>query len=191
MIEPEPFRWPVGRVTFQKLAYFATQAGIPTGLRFRRSSYGPFADGLKRLETRLVNNGLIVERRLGRMFEVHTGPTYQDAIAGYHDLLDEWRPIMERVADLFLRTDTRLAGVLASAHYAAHALAAREARRHGPMPSEMDVVNEVMRWKVTRKPPLGLAEVAAGVRTLNLLDWIEAAPSGDLPSEPDFAELVG
>lgn len=38
---------PVGRVNFQKIAYFATAAGIPTGLEFERGSYGPFARGLK------------------------------------------------------------------------------------------------------------------------------------------------
>ena len=31
-VERELYHWPVGRVTFQKLAYFATTQGIPTGL---------------------------------------------------------------------------------------------------------------------------------------------------------------
>jgi O-acetyl-ADP-ribose deacetylase (regulator of RNase III) len=31
-IERQQYHWPVGRVMFQKLVYFATQAGIPTGL---------------------------------------------------------------------------------------------------------------------------------------------------------------
>ena len=29
----EPYHWPVGRTTFQKMAYFASDAGLPTGLR--------------------------------------------------------------------------------------------------------------------------------------------------------------
>ena len=38
----ERYHWPVGRITFQKIAYFATVAGIPTGLQFVKGSYGPF-----------------------------------------------------------------------------------------------------------------------------------------------------
>jgi O-acetyl-ADP-ribose deacetylase (regulator of RNase III)/uncharacterized protein YwgA len=190
-VERERFRWPVGRVIFQKLAYFATQAGIPTGLDYRRSSYGPFADDLKQLQARLVNNGLIEERRLGRMFEVRTGPTYRDAIDGYRDELEQWRSAIERVADLLLRTDTRQAEVLASAHFAAQNLLDRSKHRGESIPSEQDVVDEVTRWKIRRKPPLDEAEVAAAVRTLNLLGWVEAAPSENLERELDFAELVG
>ncbi len=191
MVEREPFRWPVGRTTFQKLAYFATQAGIPTGLDHRRSSYGPFSDELKRLQTRLVNNGLIEERRLGRMFEVRTGPTYRDAIDRYRGELKQWRPAIERVADLLLRLDTRQAEVLASAHFAAQNLLDRSKHRGEPIPSEQDVVDEVLRWKIRRKPPLDEAEVAAAVRTLNVLGWVEAAHSENLERELDFAELVG
>src|SRR5437588_7422307 len=31
-VSKERYHWPIGRVGFQKLAYFATEAGIPTGL---------------------------------------------------------------------------------------------------------------------------------------------------------------
>src|SRR5712691_11551918 len=49
--------------SFQKIAYFATQFGIPTGLRYERGSYGPFSPQLKGLIARLANNGLIREER--------------------------------------------------------------------------------------------------------------------------------
>jgi len=42
-VRNERYHWPVGRVGFQKVAYFATEAGIPTGLSYRRGSYGPYA----------------------------------------------------------------------------------------------------------------------------------------------------
>ncbi|HSB72355.1 MAG TPA: macro domain-containing protein, partial [Candidatus Methylomirabilis sp.] len=69
----EPYHWPVGRTTFQKIAYFATESGIPTGLRYGRGSYGPFASEMKGLVTRLVNNGLLQENKIGRMFAVRPG----------------------------------------------------------------------------------------------------------------------
>ena len=103
-------KWPVGRILFQKLAYFATEAGLPTGLEFQRGSYGPFAEDLKRLQTRLVNNGLIVEQRNGQMFKVEDGPTYADAVEAFRTELEDWRPMIERAADLLLRTSTRRAG---------------------------------------------------------------------------------
>ena len=56
-----PYQPPVGRIFFQKLAYFATERGLPTGLEFERKSFGPFAPGLKRLTNRLINNGLVEE----------------------------------------------------------------------------------------------------------------------------------
>src|SRR5438128_8196373 len=37
----ERYSWPVGRIGFQKIAYFATEVGIPTGLTYERDSYGP------------------------------------------------------------------------------------------------------------------------------------------------------
>jgi O-acetyl-ADP-ribose deacetylase (regulator of RNase III) len=55
----EPYHWPVGRTTFQKIAYFATAAGLPTGFHFAPGSYGPFAPGLKAVMTTLINQGLI------------------------------------------------------------------------------------------------------------------------------------
>ncbi|HEY5639477.1 MAG TPA: macro domain-containing protein, partial [Dehalococcoidia bacterium] len=46
-IQQEPFRWPVGRIMIQKIAYFATSEGLPTGLSFTRGSFGPFSTDLK------------------------------------------------------------------------------------------------------------------------------------------------
>lgn len=37
-IEKEPYHWPIGRTTFQKLVYFATYEGLPTGLEYRQAS---------------------------------------------------------------------------------------------------------------------------------------------------------
>ncbi len=190
LVEREPYHWPVGRTTFQKVAYFASHAGIPIGLEYRRGSYGPFAEDLKRLQTKLVNNGLIVEARLGRMFEVRTGPTYRDAVERYKTELEDWRPAIERVADLFLRADTRKAEVMASAHLAATDLAARSFHKGVVRPTERDVVDEVIRWKLRRRPPLETEEIASAVRGLALLGWIEVNPSEDLLADSDLA-LVG
>ncbi len=54
LINREGYRWPVGRVAFQKVAYFATEAGIPTGLKYQRGSYGPYAPGMRPLLSKLT-----------------------------------------------------------------------------------------------------------------------------------------
>ena len=86
-LEQELYHWPVGRTTFQKIAYISTQEGLPTGRHYQKSSFGPFSPELKGVITRLVNNGLIREEQLGRMFAVKIRPTFADAHRAYmHEL---------------------------------------------------------------------------------------------------------
>ena len=176
-IEREPHHWPVGRTTFQKIAYFATETGIPTGLRYKRGSFGPYAADLKRQITALVNNGLIREERLGRMFAVRVGQTFNDARRAYADQLDQWHEAIERIVDLFMRMNTQQAEVAATVHFAAKEL------KHGgeAEPEESAILRTVMDWKQRRRPPLGAKEVAPTIRNLNMLSWIGARVSQDLP----------
>jgi len=176
-LEREPYHPPVGRTSFQKIAYFASESGIPVGLRFEKGSYGPHAEELKQKITALVNNGLIREERLGRMFAVRVGPTFPDARRAYEGELKKWGAAMERIADLFMRMNTQRAEVAATVHYAAQELQ----RKQGRVPAETAIVQAVMEWKVRRRPPLDPTEVAITTRNLNLLGWIRAMPSEDLP----------
>lgn len=176
-LERQPYHRPIGRISFQKIAYFATESGIPTGLRFARGSYGPHAANLKQKITALVNNGLIREERLGKMFAVRVGPTFPDALKAYAAQLRNWEPVRDRVADLFMRMDTQLAEVAATVHYTARELETKLGRA----PTENAVVQAVMEWKVRRRPPLDPKEVAITTRHLNMLGWIRAKPSEDLP----------
>jgi O-acetyl-ADP-ribose deacetylase (regulator of RNase III) len=78
-VSRERYHWPIGRVGFQKVAYFATESGIPTGFTYQRGGYDPYTPDVKNILSRLINNGLIVERKLGRMLATGVGPTYADA----------------------------------------------------------------------------------------------------------------
>lgn len=176
-IEREPYHWPVGRTIFQKIAYFATESGLPTDLEYSRGSYGPFAAELKALITRLVNNGLIREKHLGRMFVVKPGPTYRDATRVFRAELEQWDPIIGRIVDFFLRMRTQEAEVAATVHFAARSLA-----REAPgKPSETAVFEEVRRWKQRRRPPLEDEEIARAIRNLAVLRWLDVRPSPELP----------
>lgn len=176
-IEREPYHWPVGRTTFQKITYFATESGIPTGLEYRRGSFGPHAPELKRQITKLVNNGLIYEERLGRMLGVKIGSTFEDALKSYKGDIEKWHEIIQMVADLFMRMRTQQAEIAATVHFAAKSLAGRA---HGKL-SEKDVLAEVMRWKQKRRPPMYEVEVALAIRNLSMLGWLNVKASTDLP----------
>jgi O-acetyl-ADP-ribose deacetylase (regulator of RNase III)/uncharacterized protein YwgA len=176
-INHEPYHWPVGRTTFQKIAYFATALGLPTDLHYARGSYGPFAPELKPLITRLVNNGLISEDRLGNMLMVMPGSTYQDAARTFVAEIKQWNEIINNVTDLFLRMRTAQAEVAATVFFVARQLA----ESAGSKPSEAEILEEVKRWKQKRRPPLQEEDVAQSIRSLNMLGWIDAAVSAELP----------
>lgn len=184
-INREAYHWPIGRTTFQKIAYFATESGIPTGLNYQRGSYGPFAADLKPLISRLVNHQLVAETNRGQMFEIKPGPTYPDAREASKPQLKQWVPIIERIADLFLRLPTTSdAEIAATVHFAAKDVADRKRAK----PSEIEVVDEVMLWKQKRRPPLDRTAVASSTRNLNLLGWVDLAPSTELdPADEELA----
>jgi uncharacterized protein YwgA len=176
-LEQEPYHWPVGRTTFQKIAYISTQEGLPTGLYYQKSSFGPFSPELKGVITRLVNNGLIREEQLGRMFAVKVGPTFVDARKAYLHELAQWESIIEKTTDLFMRMQTRQSEVVATVLFAANMVVNRKKEQ----PSEKEVLNEVMEWKQRRRPKLEDKEVADTIRNLAALRWLKVKPSSDLP----------
>lgn len=176
-IERQPYHPPVGRVAFQKIAYVATEEGLPTGLEFKRGSFGPYSPDLKLLTTRLLNNGLIHEKRLGRMFAVQVGHTFQDAKEAYMQGLKQWDPIIERIADLFMRMDTAQAEIAATIMFAARSLEKSKAER----PAEREVLDAVMDWKQRRRPPFNEEEVALAIRNLAALGRLNVKASPDLP----------
>ena len=170
----ERYHSPVGRITFHKLAYFATEAGIPTGLEFERSSYGPFSRDLKTRLAMLINNGLIKEDQLGQMFAVRPGRTFEDARRFYGRQLAEWEAAIGEVADLFLRIrSTRQAEFAATVHFVTKQLSEQLDR----LPSENEVLDYVLRWK----PNWNREEVAVTIRRLAMLETVKLRGSKDLP----------
>lgn len=175
-IEKEPYHWPVGRTIFQKIAYLATINGLPTGLIYRKGSYGPFSDGVKDIIAKLLNNGLISEERLGRMFAVKVGRTFNDARSYYANHLDKWEVQIEQITDLCLRMNTKQAELVSTILFVTREL---ENEREATI-SELDVLNSAMEWKHRRKPPIDERELAFAIRNLSMLKWINLIPSVEL-----------
>lgn len=176
-IHQEPYHWPVGRTTFQKIAYFATEEGLPTGLHYAAGSYGPFSSEVKPLITALVNNGILIEEPLGKMLSLKPGRTFSDAARLYEGDLTRWKSVIDRLTDLFLRVRTQEAEIAATVYFAAGTLKRQKAHE----PSEMDVLDEVKRWKQKRRPALNEREVAKTIRSLAALHWLKVKPSKELP----------
>ena len=179
-IEREPYHWPVGRTMFQKIAYVATEEGLPTGLVFEKRSFGPFSPDLKRVITRLVNNGLIREERVGPMMEVKIGVTFKHARALYETQLREWEDTIARIADLFMRTDRKRAELVGTVLFTARRLIGEDRAC-----TERDVLDVIKAWKIRRKPPLTDDDIALTIRNLAALGWLDLLPSEDLPLPED------
>jgi len=176
-IEQEKYHIPVGRTIFQKIAFVATEKGLPTGFEFKRGSYGPYCRELDEVKKRLADAGLLQEERLGRMFQVRPGLAYAEARGKYTEAMQQWDALIRKTMDLFLRMNTDQAEITASVLFAEREL------KEKPGVSEKDVCDTVLKWKVRRRPPLDCLEVAETVRNLGALGWIHVTPTPDLLPE--------
>jgi len=163
-VQSQPYHWPIG--------------SLPLDIEFKRGSFGPFSPSLKRMTSRLIGNGLIIEQQSDQMFEIKVGQQFDNAIRAYATELVQWESIISKVADLFARTTTHQAEVIATVLYAARELGANSSRRIG----EAEIVSAVLDWKLRRRPPLSPTEVAYTVRNLAALKWLDL--------KPDAAEIL-
>jgi O-acetyl-ADP-ribose deacetylase (regulator of RNase III)/uncharacterized protein YwgA len=175
-IEQQPYHWPVGRTIFQKIAYVASRAGLPTGFLYAKGSFGPFSSDLKAAEARLVNNNLLQEERHGGMFEVKVGPNYETVRKNFRAEIEQWSAIIEKTTDLFVRMNTDQAEVVATVIFSADILQ----NAHAEIPSETDVLGAVMQWKQKRRPPLNPSDVIEAIRNLGMLRWLRVKLDANL-----------
>jgi O-acetyl-ADP-ribose deacetylase (regulator of RNase III)/uncharacterized protein YwgA len=176
-IEAQPYHWPTGRTIFQKLAYVATRQGLPTGFVYQKGSFGPFSEDLKNAEAKLVNSNLLQEERQGKMFLVKAGPNFDRVRKDFQVSLDRWMSIIEKTTDLFIRVNTDQAEVIATVMFAADALKTEKRA----VPTEVEVLEAVLRWKQKRRPPLDETTVASSIRNLGMLRWLDVKPDAGLP----------
>lgn len=180
-IEEQPYHWPVGRTIFQKIAYVATQQGLPTGFVYQKGSFGPFCRELKNAETRLVNNNLLQEERIRNMFMVKVGPNYMRNRKDFNSSISQWAAIVEKTTDLFMRMNTDQAEIVATVIYAADSLK----KKGNGSPTETQVLESVLQWKQKRRPSLDKSVVASIIRNLGMLRWLDVKPDATLPVPDD------
>jgi O-acetyl-ADP-ribose deacetylase (regulator of RNase III)/uncharacterized protein YwgA len=186
-LELQRYHWPVGRVMLQKIVYFANVAGLPTDLQFVRGSFGPFAPDLNAAIGQMQNNGLIIEKRRGRMFEELSGPALNDARISYRDHLRQWGDQIDRVVDLAARFDQKGAEVAATVHFAAEEF--RE--RRGRTPTIGEVIAAVEEWKIGRQPKIERDDIFRAVVNLGTRGWLSVEPDSDTEQAVDDMVATG
>ncbi len=174
---------PVGRTIFQKIAYVATEQGLPTNFKFRQGSYGPYSPEVKNIIAEFANANLIIERQKGNMFELQPDHQYESVRKIHFNKISKYQKIIDRTTDLFLRMDTNQAEITTTIFYSSRQLKKNE--RVGKV-SDKDVLKYVMEWKKKRKPPLNKNEVADAIRNLGMLRWLDVDFSKDLPVTNEF-----
>lgn len=168
------------------MAYVATREGLPTGFVYQKGSFGPFSRDLKNAEANLVNNNLLQEEREGPMFMVKVGPNFERVRNDFRDSLAQWKPIIEKTTDLFMRMNTDQAELVATVIFTADALKKEKAA----VPTETDVLDSVLLWKQNRRPPLDTPTVASAIRNLGMLRWLDVKPDAGLPvPEEELVEV--
>ena len=183
-LESLRYHWPVGRTMLQKIVYFATAVGLPTGLEFQRASFGPFAPDLKAAVGRLQNNGILTEHQRGRMIEVRTSSAFDDARMSYSDQLDKWSDLIDQLVDLVARFDTTRAEIATTVHYASQDLRNQLGRK----PTVAEVLDYVEDWKRRRNPRLERTEILRAVVSLGTQGWLQVDP--DKTTEQEIDNIV-
>lgn len=159
---------PVPPRTFVALTYFATEAGVPTGLGYSCRADGVDSLGVGPIIRRLTNNGLLLANEGGSTARLSPGPTYRDAMATWKATIAPMGKAVARTTALLKGTTSAQAVVLAAAHWAA---------RHPPStaavrPSQEELVALVASRLRRVGVVVGPGELAQGVGRLTAGGWL-------------------
>ena len=172
----------IGRTLMQKLGYFAQATGISVRVRYARKSYGPYsADWMAQIR-HLVNNGLLVERRLGSSdaFAYEPGPSLHHYAEQLAPALERYGPAIEKLGRLFARLTPDQAEFAATTHMVAVELAAQG---RGDV-ADVEVVAQVQEWKKRRGKPFPQDRILSCLNWLRTEGWLPPR----VPSKPDSHE---
>ncbi|PWK31801.1 type II toxin-antitoxin system antitoxin DNA ADP-ribosyl glycohydrolase DarG [Pseudomonas sp. OV226] len=178
-LENQQFAPKVGRTIFQKICHAITALGVETELDFKKASYGPFSDQVKKLLGTLANANLIAESQLGRMNTLSTGPEYLKAREKRQDILTVNMSKIHKTVDLFSRIkNTEQAEEVATVFYAVSKL--KDEQKVAIVP-EREVFDFVLSWKKAWDNDAKREAIASAIRSLSMLGWIRVSSSDCLP----------
>jgi O-acetyl-ADP-ribose deacetylase (regulator of RNase III)/uncharacterized protein YwgA len=177
-LQEQPYATPVGRTTFQKIAYVLTEMGVPTGFEFGKGSYGPFSGDMKVALHDFANRNWLQEAQLGRMIAFRVSPQYEKDRSKLSSEIELHRRKIDKTVDLFSRIkSTEQAEEVATIIYACRWI---KARRTDPVVSEQNILDYVLDWKPAWRSEEKRDAVAGAIRNLVLLNWVKAEISENM-----------
>ena len=178
-LEDQPYANPVGRIIFQKVCYVVTEMGVDTGFKFRKGSYGPFAEEVKLALHDFANRNWLQEEQLGKMMALHVTPQYLKDRARYEEVLKRHERKIGKTVDLFSRIkDTDQAEQVFTVLFAS-----RELKQAKPQETvaEQDLYEYILNWKKTWRTDEKKHALATAIRNLVMLGWMRLQFSESLP----------
>ena len=169
----------VGRTIFQHLCYVLTEHGVKTGFTFYHNDYGPFSQDVKEIITLFANSNLIQEIKFGKMIEITSGVEYSNFREKYKEKIHVYDAQIEKAVDLYCRIkNTSQSEEVTSVFYTI-----KQIKRNNPniILKEEDVFNQIFQWKKDWNSAEKKSTVAAAIRNLVLLNWVELEYSDVLP----------
>lgn len=171
-LEQQPYASPVGRTIFQKICYVVTEMGVPTGFDFRKGSYGPFSDDIKRALHEFANRNWLQEQQLGRMMALHVGPQYEKDRSRFEEQIRQHQKKISKAVDLFSRIKTtEQAEEVITVLYASRQL--RQAKDVEEI-TEQELVDYILNWKKSWNSEEKKQAIVSAIRNLVILSWMRA-----------------
>jgi uncharacterized protein YwgA len=160
----------VGRVLMQKLGYFALAAGIPAPIHYVRKSYGPYSSEWMVQIRHLVNNGLLLERRVGARdaFAYEPGPALRDYAERIAPSLKSYAAAVEKLGLLFARFNPDQAEFAATTHMVATELAGERKT----CVDDAQIIASVQQWKRRRGKPFAEDRIQSCIQWLRAESWL-------------------
>jgi O-acetyl-ADP-ribose deacetylase (regulator of RNase III)/uncharacterized protein YwgA len=169
-LEAQPYASPVGRVIFQKICYVVTEMGVPTGFRFDKGSYGPFAGEVKLALHDFANRNWLNEQQLGRMLALRVAPQYEKERNRFRDEIKPYTKKIEKTVDLF----SRIKSTDQAEEVMTVLFASRQLKRSKPdvNVTERDLFEYILGWKKTWRTEEKEQAIASAIRNLVILQWV-------------------
>jgi len=178
-LEQQPYANAVGRIIFQKICYVVTEMGVETGFRFRKGSYGPFADEVKLALHNFANRNWLQEEQLGQMMALRVSPQYVEDRSKYEDVLKRHERKITKAVDLFSRIkNTEQAEQMLTVLFASREL--KQAQPDKEV-AEQELYDYILKWKKSWRTDDKKQAVASTIRNLVLLGWMRLRLSESLP----------
>lgn len=171
-LQARPDSHPVGRTIFRKICYILTAMGVPTGLEFRKATYGPYSPDVQGALHAFVNRNWLKEEYLGRMMALRVGSEYEKDRERFVTQTEKHRKKIMKTVELFSGIEsTEEAKEIVTVLFGSREL--KRSRRRGDV-TEQEIFDYVLKWRQSWDTPSGKVSLARSIRKLVRMRWLRA-----------------